>query len=368
MNAVRSEVDHTRALVGPGNPVPADAFTDGWRDPAGQATYQAIITAPVRDTAERRTARRRPVIVITAAVAVVGVAAGLLASSANPAATGRPVTAPMLRYSLTGVSRPAAAVSLPGARSLLLHLAAVAAGQPALRQPPGAGVGYVRTSEWYMSTAISGGTARSVVIPEVEQTWSAPDGAVRQVQRQGRPLAAAVSSPRALRWVAASTPARVAGYAPGQAAAGPPVRALSVSPARLRMQLLRTAPYDHSRWPAAYHLIRIITALSHQVVPPALEAAVWRVLAGQPGMQDLGTVTDRAGRAGDAVAFTDPTRTERLALIISPASGRLLGWEDMFLRNPGGLSIRTYPAVTGYISFLAAGWTAGMTTPAMTGS
>jgi hypothetical protein len=74
----------------------------------------------------------------------------------------------------------------------------------------------------------------------------------------------------------------------------------------------------------------------------------------------LGRVIDRAGRTGDAVAYTDRTGQERAVLIISPSTGQLLGWEDIYLRNPGGLHLTSYPAVVGYVSFLTEHWTSTM--------
>lgn len=47
-------------------------------------------------------------------------------------------------------------------------------------------------------------------------------------------------------------------------------------------------------------------------------------------------------------------------LIISPSTGQLLGWEDIFLRNPGALNLASYPAVIGYVSFLTEHWTKTM--------
>lgn len=364
MNPFRTTIDHTRSLLGPANPVPGDVLTDSWSDPEGQAAYQRIVSTPAQGTpAAGQPGRRRPLAATVAATTVVVVAAGLLTVWLRPSGASPTATAPPLRYTLTGVSRPAAAVALPDARSVLLRLARVAASQPADPPPRGADVGYVLTNEWFMSTAVAGGVAQSTIIPHVDQTWSRQGGAVRQVQRTGRPVAAAVSSPRALSQLAGNAPSTVATYPPAAAAAGPSVRDLSLNPARLRAQLLHAFPYEHTDWPASYHLIRIITDLNHQVVPPALEATLWQVLAGQRDMQNMGTVTDRAGRPGDAVAFTDRQGVERLVLIISPSSGRLIGWEDMFLRNPGGLSITTYPAVIGYVSFLTNGWTTNMTTP-----
>ena len=104
---------------------------------------------------------------------------------------------------------------------------------------------------------------------------------------------------------------------------------MSANPARLRGQLLRAPAYAKSGWPVSYRLLRIITDLHHQLVQPRLDAALWQILAGQADMRDLGTVHDRAGRIGDAVAFTDHSDVERLVLIISPSTGRLLGWEDI---------------------------------------
>jgi len=51
-------------------------------------------------------------------------------------------------------------------------------------------------------------------------------------------------------------------------------------------------------------------------------------------------------------------------LIISPSTGRLLDEEDIFMTNPGKLTIRKFPAVIGYVVYLHQGWTVTMSTPA----
>ncbi|MDA0179373.1 CU044_5270 family protein [Solirubrobacter phytolaccae] len=67
----------------------------------------------------------------------------------------------------------------------------------------------------------------------------------------------------------------------------------------------------------------ISSALRERPAPPALRAALYGALALTPGVTLAGTVTDRAGRTGTAVAFTEVgVRTE---LIFDPRTSELLG-------------------------------------------
>ncbi|MEU5876006.1 CU044_5270 family protein [Spirillospora sp. NPDC047279] len=76
--------------------------------------------------------------------------------------------------------------------------------------------------------------------------------------------------------------------------------------------------------------------LAADPAPPKVRAAAYQMLAGLPGMRSLGTVTDRLGRTGRAVAVRrddgpdGPRREERL--IIDPVTGRLLATEEIVLR------------------------------------
>jgi hypothetical protein len=365
MNRGSTSVEQARSLIAPGNPVPCAAFGDSWRDPLGQATYQRIVAHPPSGPAPRlrRPIRRlRPVAAVAAAAGVV--AASLLIVAARTPAPGEMATAPMLHYILTGVSQPTKSSQLPSARSLLLHLARIAGRQPAVPQAPGANVGYVLTNEWYMRVAVAGGTSTSVVVPEVDRTWTAPRGTDRQVRRFGKPLVGAVGSQQTLRAAESGPPVSDSVFRTAEQF-GPLVRDLSANPARLATQLLDAPPYAGSGWPTAYHLVRIISDLHHQVVAPRLEAALWRVLAAEPAVRYLGTVVDRAGRTGDAVAVSLVGQgSERQVLIISPATGRLLGQEQIFRTNPGLLNIRVFPAVVSYVTYLSEGWTTNLTVPA----
>jgi len=253
---------------------------------------------------------------------------------------------------------------LPSARSVLPRLAKAAAARPPIKQPPGARVSLVVTSEWYMSTAVGGGTSTTVVIPEVDKTWYTPDGAWRQLEHRGHPIVGAVGNEQTLRAAESGPPISDQRFPAGDASNGPDLGTLADNPLVLRRQLLTAPPFGSGGWPADYHLFRVIPLLHHQLVGPALDAAMWRVLAGQSGVRFLGTVTDRAGRRGDAVEFTDSQGVERLVLLISPATGTLLGWEDILLRNPGALNIRAFPAVMGYVAFLSDRWTTTLSRPA----
>jgi hypothetical protein len=373
-------LERARSMMAPGNPVPPDAFGDSWNDPSGHATFRQIVALPsdgapgqghragavLRDSSPRarhRFAARR--ILAPAAVVAMLIAAGAVLASRPATGPGQMATAPMLTYTLSGVSAPVKARQLPPARSLLLHLAKVAERQPAVQPPPGADVGYVLTNEWYMSVAVAGGTNTVAVIPQVDQTWTAPNGTDRQVQRNGKPWVGPVGSQLTLRAAESGPPVSDLTFRTAEEF-GPLVRSLSGNPARLQAQLMRASTYHGDPSPPlpAYQLIKIITDLHHQVVQPWLEAALWRVLAGQRDVRDLGTVVDRAGRMGDAVATTvGGDGNERLVLIISPSTGRLLGEEDIFLTNPGALNIRTFPMVTSYVAYLTEGWTTSTNKP-----
>ncbi|MFH8370219.1 CU044_5270 family protein [Streptomyces sp. NPDC018031] len=74
----------------------------------------------------------------------------------------------------------------------------------------------------------------------------------------------------------------------------------------------------------------VATAAEHLAVElpasPELRAAAYRLLATEPGVRDIGAVTDREGRAGNAVAIDDPAGGER-RLIFDRRTGLPLGTE-----------------------------------------
>lgn len=81
--------------------------------------------------------------------------------------------------------------------------------------------------------------------------------------------------------------------------------------------------------PAVGRALEVI--YTYHVVPLATRAAILTVLADLPGWSWRGEVTDRAGRDGVAVTFTDTERNEEQLLIFDPATGGLLAHERVKL-------------------------------------
>ena len=310
-----------QAVLADANPVPADAVAESWRDPAGRAAFEAIVRTPPDEKAGRMRPRprlwpRRPRtrLVIGTAIVAASVAAGLVISGlpsqllGSTGTSNQPTdTAPMLHYVLTGVRQPVAVRQLPPARSVLLRLARAAEHQAPITQPAGARISYVVTNEWYMGTAVAGGTSSSVVTPEVDHTWTGPHGSWRDLAHYGRPLVLG-GSKETLQSLEGRQPVSDDHGGPNYSNTGPLPGTFSLNPTVLERQLLN-APPEKGGANNAYHLFEIITDLHHQIVPPRLDAAMWRVLAARSDVRYLGRVTDRAG--GLAMRSPIPTGPAR---------------------------------------------------------
>jgi hypothetical protein len=401
MKREQSGRSSVQTLLVDANPVPDSTVANSWRDSAGRSTYEAIVRTPLteeRGRAEGRRAKggrargrkfegyprppmRRKGFIIGTAVVAASVAAGLVISGVpsrllGPAGkTGPPTgiahpakittwpsasaktakgTAPMLHYVLTGSVQPGSITGLPPARSVLLKVASAAEHRAPLPQPAGAKISFVVTNSWFMDTAVGHGTPSSVIFPEVDDTWFAPNGASRVLSRQGHPIVVVAGNKESLRSLESGK--RVSSERSGAIPEHPLVGRLSLDPTVLKRELLHADPGGN---PPSYQLFDIIRQLHEQIVSPRLDAAMWRVLAARPDVRYLGKVTDRAGRAGVAVAITLRSG-ERSVLIISPKTGQLLGAEDILLSGAPALHLTAYPAVLGYTIFLAEHWTKTM--------
>jgi len=99
--------------------------------------------------------------------------------------------------------------------------------------------------------------------------------------------------------------------------------------------------------------------LARPITPPALRAALFRVLARLEGIRMLGTMTDDEGRRGTAVAITfDGVRHE---LIFDPSSSLLLAERDITVtslpeapRYPVGTTIRSELYLTRVVDSITA--------------
>ncbi|MBB5785916.1 hypothetical protein [Jiangella mangrovi] len=126
---------------------------------------------------------------------------------------------------------------------------------------------------------------------------------------------------------------------------------LATDPAALREQLLTV-------WPQATDPAAALFQALHEVgstrpVDGPVQAAALTMLAHEPGVVALGAATDRRGR--DAVAFAtdsaDSGLDRRYVLLVDPATGRMLGYEEILTGDTGLLDVKS-PAVTAYTVFL----------------
>jgi hypothetical protein len=350
-----------RTLIGPADPARAN-LEAGITAVINVAEPAVIMTTPrPRELRRRRQPRPgRPRLAIAGAMAFAVVAAAVavaVAHSRGAAERSAQATPQMLRYVLAGYRDPAASSTLPPAQPELTQLAAIAARQPQPQRRSGAQIGYVVTAEWNLSVAVSGGTSAAVLAPQLDQTWTSPAGDATQTQRYGSPqdLSGASEPSPLVRAAESGLSGSSTQTYPTTEMFGPLVSGLSTQPDQLQTQLINAAPADtFPDWSVSYYLIKEIAALQHQVVSSQLESALWQVLATRSDIRYMGLVTDRAGRPGEAFCQdASGAGGERLVLIISPKTGLLLGEEDLFRSNPGALTIASYPAVIGYVTYLS---------------
>jgi hypothetical protein len=84
--------------------------------------------------------------------------------------------------------------------------------------------------------------------------------------------------------------------------------------------------------PLSYEMLTIVgDLLSESVAPPQLRASLYQVAANIPDIRLVGTVTDRAGRKGTAVAAS--RGTAELELIFDPATSALLAQQETLERK-----------------------------------
>ena len=359
----RDQVSDIRALMAVCDPIRGGQQADSGQDLAG--TCRAIMSSA--QPRHRRRLPRQRVWAAAAACAAVAVVAAFITAELRPRPAGSAASPSMLRYELTGYADPAHVHSLPAARSRLLSLAKVAASLPPPRHPAADPVGYVATWEWNMTTAVSGGSSASALVPQVDQLWATPGGRAIEARRDGPAInLSGAQTPRSLAQAVNSGPSTTTYQYRNQdirASAwgfGTPVQTMTGSPAQVENDLIRGSEYFQGAVSAGdktFFLMKSIADLNHQVVSASLEARLWTMLASRGNVDYMGMVRDRAEREGEAFCATvSGAGNERLVLIISPQTGMLLGEEDLFLTNPGGLTIKRFPTVVGYTTYITSKW------------
>lgn len=308
------DVCTVRALLARHDPAPP-APDNPAHDAVGRTTFARILATPQATSPRRWAPARRPAAhrgrwaaaVTAAAVAAIAVALGVLPVG-GASRSAYAATPPLLHYQ--------ASASTPTATVLLRQLAERAQAQPA---PSTGRYHYLDLQTWALWTRVAGGEGHSRVVPAHSRYWIADDGSgktetVVDGKEQTRTLA------------------------PGEWARMYDVGALSTDPATLAGQLAVGHPTSNG---AAERFVAVTDLWIQQAPPPALQAAILRVLADQPGLVDRGHVTDRAGRPGVAVSVDSaygglPTR---YTLIFDPATGMVLDYEETLTTTAGKLNV-----------------------------
>jgi hypothetical protein len=318
----------------------------------------AILSAPraeepaVAPVAARPGRTRRLVLAAVAASLVVLSGVAVMESRAEPAFAATP---PMLRY-----ETPRTAVDVP---ALLRRIAASAAKSPA----PGSGAyEYLRERSWSLGNEPYD-PARGLQVTHVDrQVWLRPADCSGRVvvDAEGEgPSGTSDHGPGELTWPWGCPQPDAPESGRGRIAVGP----LPATAGDLRDTLAPQGTFTVTMAGKASTLGRLTTPLLDRVLPAATRAALCEALAQLPGVRYAGTVTDRAGRRGEAFFMTadggfGPVRE---TVIIDPASGAILGFERILdkLTNPrylndkvmGGVDLRIKtPAVVDYRSLVAA--------------
>ncbi|MBD8607336.1 CU044_5270 family protein [Aeromicrobium sp. CFBP 8757] len=305
------------------------------------------------DVARRRRHRRRRVLaaVVSSVAAVSVFELGVFQPWQPDGAAAS--TVPILSYEYASAKQIATA---PGkdARETLRSLSETAAEQvePVRRGP----VQYTVSDNFFLSATV-GGDEEPEVIPTLLQRWLTSDGAQRSVEKVDDPLddsGRGLSRPGG--WD--SLPVKGDVTQPAGEIDAAALDRLPTDRAKLRTALLELtgcASRDRPDRPLCLY-VHILELHNIYVVPARVDAAFWSLMAETGAYRLLGDVKDRAGRTGLGISlFPESSPSYRVVLIVDPATGRLLGAEDILIKDDVAAKI-TAPAITSFTAFLTARW------------
>lgn len=358
------EVELARRLLAGTNPVPVQALEGVEHRTRAIALRERLLatrrdgTLPLgpvlRGTSLRPAQARRRV--GAALVALVGVAAAvvLVVSPWRPPDTASAETPPILSYGLVG-STPFGKADGQPAEATLQRLAEAARVRPDAPRP--GDIAYVRTANWFFTASVNGTSRSTGIRPVSSETWTAPDGSGVRHDRTSPPL-------------------RLEGWLPTDSSAGEVVSttlppgtqaqptaaqlAAAVGPSGVRTALLDGVGCVPGSSDADCLLQDIPRVHDQQVVPGVVDSEMWQMLAAEKGIVTLGAVTDRAGRPAIAITTSlELVAPVRCVLLIDPADGSLLGYEQVAMDPKAGYVVAV-PAVVGFTAYLASGWTTSL--------
>lgn len=251
-------------------------------------------------------------------------------------------TPPLLQYQSPATGEPAAI--------RLRQLAEAAAATSPLPRTPGT-VEHLRSAAWYLNSSISGGQTTSAVEPQQQQSWRADDDSGRVVTRRQR--LASRSDLRDWLWPFGGSTTETVDFRPGAFSASWQGN-VPTEVDHLRRWLISNPNSDTA--PVRY-LAEVAHLGSVRMLGPAQRSAALRMLADLPGITAAGTVSDRAGRRGEAFAIESDVHglPVRYTLIVDPTSGAFLGYEEVLTTTAGALNVQV-PAVIAYRSYLVSGY------------
>jgi hypothetical protein len=111
---------------------------------------------------------------------------------------------------------------------------------------------------------------------------------------------------------------------------------LPTSPTALLTSLRFYATHVFSSYPGYLGIVEDAGSFLAAAAPPPVRAALYRAVSKVPGIEDLGRVTDRLGRAGQAFGLTQGGLREEI--IYDPATSAVLE-EETVVSKPGGLCV-----------------------------
>lgn len=305
---------------------------------------------PAPSQLRQKTRRRLPLVATVAAAAAVAVAVVVVvAPSQQHSAVA--LTPPVLDYEFAAAQNIAFA---PGedAQGTLRDLAQAAERQDA---SPGSGsTQYVLTDNWF---ATLDATEAAKLIPKRRETWFRSDGTTWVRETAGQALA---PDGRGLSRDEDANPrvGPVDETYPAEDGLDPAfVSKLHGDYRAVRKALLESGQCEAevASPPRAQCIYQeIATLYSQYVIPPKLAAALWRMLSEEPSLRSLGSVKDRAGRSGIGISLIPADSPQfRKILVISPTTGRLLGTEEILIKNDPDVGIKA-PAIYAFTAILEA--------------
>ncbi len=275
---------------------------------------------------------------------------------------------------------PGGAAAPSDARAVETLLAAGRAAAAAVDTPlePGQLIySRTRTSSFAQLTLPDGRTASYLAAPRLEESWIAPGGALTRLETVvGQPeyptardkalVLAARGGPKPsdVPGVSDRVVVRIPAYA--GSVNGPTyafARTLPTDPAALEQRIRHdTAGSGESADVEVW--VTVQDMLGSPVSPPALRSALYQVAAGLPGVQYLGTTTDRLGRTGIAVGLAhgdDGHARASEVMVFDQRTGLLLQTEERAL-DPAqyGLPASLKGAVVGWTVWVQSGVVDGL--------